>query len=138
MSFYIDTSVVLAAILPESHSDAADVLFARDDVLMASEWVITEVASALGIKGRRGDLNAEQVVLARSRCSSLLAAGATMLSVTSEDCRMATRYVERTSLRAPDALHLAIAGRHDATLWTLDTRMAEAGQALGLGTRLLR
>ena len=40
-------------------------------------------------------------------------------------------------LRASDALHLAIAADAGATLCTLDRRMAEAGQALGLAVELL-
>ncbi len=37
-------------------------------------------------------------------------------------------------LRAGDALHLAVAAEHGATLWTLDVRMAEAGPVLGVVT----
>ena len=138
MSCYADTSVVLAAVLSESHSEPARALLASDEQLVASEWLIAEIASALGIKGRRGELSRDQVATAQTLCRTVLSTGAIMLAVTSDDCRTATRFVEQTSLRAPDALHLAIASKHDCRLWTLDTRMAEAGQALGLGTQLLR
>jgi hypothetical protein len=37
-------------------------------------------------------------------------------------------------LRAGDALHLAVAAEHGATLWTLDVRLAEAGPVLGVAT----
>jgi predicted nucleic acid-binding protein len=40
-------------------------------------------------------------------------------------------------LRAGDALHLAIASQHGATVYTLDQRIAEAGPALGVSAQLL-
>ena len=40
-------------------------------------------------------------------------------------------------LRAGDALHLATASEHGATVHTLDRRLAEAGPVLGVPTRLL-
>ncbi len=46
----------------------------------------------------------------------------------------AARFVERheLSLRAGDALHLAISNYHGATLCTLDNRLAVAGPILGV------
>ena len=41
------------------------------------------------------------------------------------------------SLRASDALHLAIAAESQAGLFTLDVRQAEAGRRLGLESVLL-
>lgn len=40
-------------------------------------------------------------------------------------------------LRAGDVLHLAVASEHGATMQTLDQRLAEAGPALGVSTKLL-
>jgi predicted nucleic acid-binding protein len=50
------------------------------------------------------------------------------------DARLAYVYVRRFDLRlrAPDALHLAIAGRLDATLVTLDRRLADAAREFGI------
>jgi hypothetical protein len=49
--------------------------------------------------------------------------------------RFADQYV--LGLRAADALHLAIAVDHGATIVTLDQRLAEAATALGVSARLL-
>jgi predicted nucleic acid-binding protein len=51
----------------------------------------------------------------------------------SSDIRLAAAYVRRfdLALRAPDALHLAVAGRLDVPLVTLDRRLA-AAQELGV------
>ena len=67
----------------------------------------------------------------------MLRDSARLLPVTDLHCRRAVELVERSALRAGDALHLAIAEASDAVVVTLDRRMAEAGQALGLGTILL-
>ncbi len=47
------------------------------------------------------------------------------------DARLANAFVRRFALmlRAPDALHLAISQRVDATLVTLDSRLASAARA---------
>lgn len=37
------------------------------------------------------------------------------------------------NLRAPDALHLAIAEAHSATICTLDMKMHQAAAAVGIG-----
>nr|QQZ51955.1 PIN domain-containing protein [Phenylobacterium glaciei] len=53
--------------------------------------------------------------------------------------KTAARFADQYALglRAGDALHLAIAVDQGATLCTLDRRLAEAGQALGLKVELL-
>jgi predicted nucleic acid-binding protein len=38
-------------------------------------------------------------------------------------------------LRAPDALHLAVATRQNAVFWTLDKTLAKAAKWVGLRTR---
>lgn len=43
----------------------------------------------------------------------------------------------KSGLRSGDALHLAIAADHGATLHTLDRRLAQAGPLLGVPTHLL-
>lgn len=40
-------------------------------------------------------------------------------------------------LRAGDALHLAAASEHGATVYTFDQRLAEAGPVIGVPTQLL-
>ena len=54
------------------------------------------------------------------------------------DVRLADAYVRRfdLGLRTPDALHLAIAHRLDATLLTLDRRLATAARELGVAVEV--
>jgi len=52
---------------------------------------------------------------------------------------MAAAFVDqqKLGLRAGDALHLAVAASHGASVHTLDRRLAEAGPALGISTWLV-
>jgi predicted nucleic acid-binding protein len=62
------------------------------------------------------------------------AASSSPIDVHAADVRLAYAYVRRFELmlRAPDALHLAIARRLDATFATLDRRLAKVGQEIGV------
>jgi predicted nucleic acid-binding protein len=53
--------------------------------------------------------------------------------------RAAAKFVDQHALglRAGDALHLATAAEHGATVCTLDRCLAEAGPLLGVSTRFL-
>ncbi|MBV9375949.1 MAG: VapC toxin family PIN domain ribonuclease, partial [Alphaproteobacteria bacterium] len=68
------------------------------------------------------------------------AAATSAADVHAADARLAYIYVRRfdLGLRAPDALHLAIARRLDATLVTLDRRLAIAANQLGVAVEALR
>jgi predicted nucleic acid-binding protein len=54
------------------------------------------------------------------------------------DARLAYIYARRfdLGLRAPDALHLAIARRLDATLVTLDRRLVAAAREVGIAVEV--
>ena len=56
-----------------------------------------------------------------------------------DDVRLAGAYVRRfdLALRAPDALHIAVARRLDVALVTLDRRMVAAARELGVAVEEL-
>ena len=58
-----------------------------------------------------------------------------ILPVTTAHFKAAAALLDATdlNLRAGDALHLAIAADHKLRLLTLDTRMAQAAEAIGVG-----
>jgi predicted nucleic acid-binding protein len=62
------------------------------------------------------------------------AATSSPVEVHAADVRLAYAYIRRFDLmlRAPDALHLAITRRIDATLATFDRRLARAAGELGV------
>jgi predicted nucleic acid-binding protein len=71
--------------------------------------------------------------------NKLVAESFTVLGVTGGQFRTAAKFADQHALglRAGDALHLAVASEHGATVHTLDRRLAEAGPALGVPAQLL-
>lgn len=138
---YLDTSLVVAALTSEAATPCILQWLAEQEPaeLLVSDWTITEVSSALAIKVRTGKLDVEHRATALSAFNMLLSDSLTVAGVTRENFRTAARFADQFGLgiRAGDALHMAVAADHSATLHTLDQRLASAGPALGLPTVLL-
>jgi predicted nucleic acid-binding protein len=131
----------VASLARETATERVQTWLGRQEpgTLVISDWVVTELASALSIKVRAGALSiADRTrlagVFARLRTESLMT-----LSVTRDHFVTAGQFVEQFSLGlcAADALHVAITADHGATLCTLDPRLAEAASALGVSTALV-
>ncbi len=69
----------------------------------------------------------------------LKAASLTVVPVTREHFMAAARFADQygIGLRAGDALHVAVAAGHGATICTLDKRLAETAIALGVSAEFV-
>jgi predicted nucleic acid-binding protein len=137
---YIDTCVLLAVLMPEVNSTVAAAFLEEARAPLAiSSWSVTELHSALGLKVRSKALCQAQAETVLQGFERSLAPGLLMLELEPQDFRNANACLRgwSTSLRAADALHLAIASGRGATLCSLDAPLVAAAQQLGLQAELL-
>lgn len=138
---YLDTSLLVAFVTNESETSRVQfwVRSKADQRLSISDWTVTEFSSALSVKLRRRDMTVDK----RNQALSMFRSGfldlVTRLGVSAEDFQSAAELADNHALglRGSDALHLAVAKRHRATLCTLDRKQAEAGAASNVDTLLV-
>jgi predicted nucleic acid-binding protein len=135
VSAYLDASVVVPRLVEEPYTgDVEAYLAGNPDEFFVSDFAAAEVASALSRLVRIRRLSTADASSALNDFDIWRATSCFSVDVRAADARLAYAYVRRFELmlRAPDALHLAIARRLGATLVTLDGRLADAGRELAV------
>ena len=132
---YADTGVVVALIVPETHSAAVARWYARRRAdLVSAVWCVTEFASALGTKQRAGQLDAAQAQAAWQRFlrPSTNDLALPPLAAAPEFHLAAGFSLDATNtLRAGDPLHLASATQAGAkSMATLDALLGRNARRL--------
>lgn len=135
---YLDTAVVLTLFVREPMSESVGKwIAARRQPLAFSDWGLTECASALGIKLRRGELDADFAARAFQAIASFANESCELIACAGHHQREAQGLLARfdLSLRSGDALHLAISQHVQATLVTCDKQFMAAAKAIGAKVR---
>lgn len=136
---YPDTSLLVAAVTGEPARVRAQNWFAEEGAgVVISDWTISEFASALALKERIGTVSPDQRGAAAEwfrnlrRSLEILPVSRTSFQ-RAADLTMSSSF----NLRAPDALHLAVAEESGCILYTFDKDQARAGIEAGIRAELM-
>lgn len=133
---YLDTSVAIPMFAPEAASGAILAwLDTCEDDLVSADWLMTEFASALFVKVRRGDLTQKHARLIWDNFDVFSRSGLRLVPVTRTAFIGGAGLIRQAagSLRAGDALHLAMALEVGATaVATADEQFDHSAAAQGL------
>jgi hypothetical protein len=135
LTCYLDASVMLPILIKEPASTLVDAFVTTaGQELLVSDFAAAEVASALSRLVRMGHLQASDGSACLIDFDVWRASMTLPVEIHAVDIRVADAHVRRfdLGLRAPDALHLAVARRLGATLVTLDRRLAGAAREFGI------
>ena len=137
---YLDTSFLVPLFREEASSRkvAGFALRQAAGTLVVSKWVKVEFASHVSRDVRMGELSATEGLSLLEVFDATIAASFAVLVPNSYDYDLAQKYVAHfsTHLRAPDALHLAVAHNNGVEfVATLDEGMLAAAKKLKIPAR---
>ncbi len=134
---YFDTSFLAPLVIPEATSGkvAAFVRRLPAEEFAVSHWTRVEFSSLIAREVRMGGLDVQAATRAAARFEAMVEESFSVLLPNADDFALAKRYLGRfeTRLRAGDALHLAVANNHRASvIYSLDKILLDAGKLLAL------
>lgn len=136
MTVYVDTSVFVAALTREPLTDRVQRWMADQPAgsLAISGWTQVEFAAALRFKTATGQIDETQRTAAFTQFAEIAGYALEVWPMETDDLAEAARLAgsESLKLRAPDALHFAMAWRRGASMCTLDEGLRRACDQFGL------
>lgn len=135
MSLYLDASVLVALFIDDPFSERADkILRGRMAMPAVSDYAKAEFASSIARHVRTGGMKAAEARKTFVDFDGWTDRSATRVQTTPADIATAELALRRLdlTLRAPDAIHIAIAHRIGADLVTFDEKMGVCARALGV------
>ncbi len=135
MRAYLDANVLISLFAPDIFTaPAEDILSAGTRDVFVSDFACAEFASGISRLVRMGTYGAGDAQAIFSSFDVWTARSTERIETLAADMKAAEAFVRRLdlALRAPDALHIAMAQRAGATLVTFDQKMVESARALGL------
>lgn len=131
---YPDASTLVPLLISEQLSPISESVFSAADRILASDFAIGEVSSAIARYVRMGERDANSGRLAVAEFDEWVARRTIPVETYSNDIRVATLFVRRfeTGLRLPDAIHLAICRRLGAQIFSFDNGLLAAAKLLDI------
>jgi predicted nucleic acid-binding protein len=134
LSVYLDASVLVSFFIEDAETARAErFLRSGPGMLVVSDFGVAEFASAVGRKVRERRLRLEEGRAVLADFEAWTEQVAVTAETTPHDIAAATRYLKRLdlTLRAPDAINIALSQRLDAAIVTFDKMMARAVRIVG-------
>ncbi len=141
MKAYFDTSFLVPLLVPEENSERIEKVvqeISLENAMLVSQWTRVEMASVFSRLVRMGELEQDAAQACDRAFSTMVDESFEIVTPGLRDFDLCHQYLARfdNSLRAGDALHLAIAANHGAqVIYTLDKGMLKIGTKLGLPLR---
>ena len=135
MDVYLDASVIAALLTNDALTGRARTfLQSRSLALFVSDYAAAEVASVIARRVRTGALTKAEARASFDNLDQWTLKFARPVETVSDDIAMAAGFIRRLdlTLRAPDAINIAIASRLGIALATFDKGMASCALTLGI------
>ena len=135
MRAYLDTSVLVSLLWQDAHTPRAQAyVAAARPSLVVSDLACAEFAAAAARLVRMAQMTQNEALALFGLFDAWTARQGQRVAAVPADLALATAWLRRLdlNLRVPDALHIALADRLEATLVTFDDGMAAAARTLGV------
>jgi predicted nucleic acid-binding protein len=135
VKLYLDTSVLVAILIRDLFTERAyRYLNTETPSLIVSDYAAAEFASAVARRVRMGEITGEAARATFATFDGLAPRTVARIETSPADIKAAEGFLRRLdlTLRAPDAVNIAIARRIGAILMTFDDKMAASAKILGV------